>query len=33
MNNGISYKTVLANKTLGEFCETEECAEVNLEEE
>lgn len=33
MNNGISYKTVLANKTLGEFCEQEECSELNSEEE
>ena len=33
MNNGISYKTVLANKTLGEFCEQKECVDSNSEEE
>lgn len=33
MNNGISYKTVLANKTLGDFCVKEECGECDSEEE
>lgn len=32
MSNGISYKTILANKTLTEFCK-EECEEQNAEEE